>query len=73
VYVNDQHLTDDPGIHADRLSPIGKLHVKTPGWYPFRVKYFQKQFTATLKLYWKKPGQTEFGIIPPQAYGHIKK
>lgn len=73
VYIDDKRVINDPYWHAggDRLSPESKLEISTPGWYRFKLKFFQREGTATLQLFWKKPGDTDFTFIPAEAYGHL--
>lgn len=72
IYVAGHLVSDDGEWHAkgDRLSPPGAVKVVKPGWYDFKVKYFQRKGTATLRMYWKKPGQEDFSVIPAEAYAH---
>ncbi|MBW1696110.1 MAG: hypothetical protein JRH18_09805 [Deltaproteobacteria bacterium] len=72
VFVNNQLVVDDPGWHkhGDRYSEPLSIKIAKPGWFPVRVRYFQRKGTATLKLYWKKPQDKKFTIIPPKAYAH---
>ena len=72
IYVADQLVSADGQWHAkgDRLSPPGSLKVAKPGWYNFKIKYFQRKGTATLRMYWKRPGQEDFSVIPAEAYAH---
>lgn len=70
LYIDDQMVLNDPDVHSDRLSEIGTVIVRTPGWHNVRIKYFQRKGTATIQLFWKKPGDSEFSIIPADAYAH---
>ena len=65
-----QLLFIDPDVHKDRLSPIGTVEVKTGGYYPLVLRYFQRKGTATLKLYWQPPGAAKLTIIPAKTYFH---
>lgn len=71
VIISGKPLINDPTQHSDRLSNIGVVTVKTPGWYPVIIEYFQRKGTAALVLYWKSPGSKEFEPIPQEIYGHI--
>lgn len=74
VFVNDRVVTEDPAWHpapGDRFSEPGSIDVATAGWVPITVRYFQRRGTATIKLYWKKPGDADYRIIPPEAYAHV--
>jgi hypothetical protein len=75
VYLNKQLIVDDPSYHiktGDRFSEPLQIEIEKPGWYPVRVRYFQRKGTATLQLYWKPPGAGEYRIIPPEAYAHAE-
>lgn len=69
--IDNKLVLSDPKQHGDRYSNIGEVSVKKPGWYPLNIDYFQRKGTASLKLFWKKPGENDFIIIPGSAYGHI--
>jgi hypothetical protein len=71
LLINDLRIINDPNVHSDRLSEKGIVKVSEPGWYPFRILYFQRKGTATIQLFWKKPGDKKMVIVPPEAYAHI--
>jgi hypothetical protein len=71
VYIDNQRVVDDPYWHSDEYSAKKSLEISTPGWYPFKLQYFQRLGTAALQLFWKKPGDADFSIIPAEAYGHL--
>ena len=71
IIINDQVVVSDEDVHSDRYSLPGVVDVKTPCWYPLVVKYFQRKGTAMIALYWKKPGESSFSIVPAEAYAHI--
>jgi len=75
IYVDNKRVINDAYWHGDgdRLTPVSKLEISTPGWYAFKLKFFQRGGTAALQLFWKKPGDTDFSIIPAEAYGHISQ
>ena len=73
LWVGGEQIVDDPGVHADQFSPIGEVKVETPGWYPFKLLYFERKNTSTLQLHWRQPG-TSVGtmpIVPAEAFGHL--
>jgi len=72
VFIGEQLTVDEPKWHpdGDRYTEIGKVSVSEIGWYPLLIRYFQRKGTATVKLYWKKPGGKDFSIIPEAAYAH---
>jgi hypothetical protein len=73
VYIGGKRVINDPDWHGDQFSRKNKLEISESGWYPFKLKYFQRRGTAALKLFWKKPGDEDFSIIPAEVYGHIPK
>ena len=73
VYIGGKRVINDPAWHGDQFSRKNKLEFTESGWYPFKLKYFQRLGTAALKLFWKKPGDEDFSIIPAEAYGHLPK
>lgn len=82
VYVGEKVVLNDPYWHGSgdeftpeahvTISPLeANVAISTPGWYRFKIKFFQRKGTATLQMFWKKPGDEEFRFIPEEAYGHI--
>jgi hypothetical protein len=71
VYIGEKRVINDPDWHGDRFSRNNILELSESGWYPFKLKYFQRRGTAALKLFWKKPEDVDFSIIPAEAYGHV--
>jgi PA14 domain len=73
IFVGEKRVINDPDWHAlgDELTPEAWLTISNPGWYRFRLKFFQRRGTATLQMFWKKPGDEDFSFIPAEAYGHI--
>jgi len=71
LLISDLKIIDDPMYHSDRMSGEFKVNVSEPGWYPLRILYFQRKGTATIQLFWKKPGDKTMIIVPAEAYAHI--
>jgi hypothetical protein len=71
VILSGKILLDDPSQHSDRLTNIGLVTVKTPGWHEMVLEYFQRKGTAALVLFWKEPGEKEFVPVPKEIYGRI--
>jgi hypothetical protein len=71
LYIGNDQVIDDPGVHPDKLSDPGEVEALKGGWYPVEIKYFQRKGTATLELYWQPPGAEAFTIIPEEVYAHI--
>jgi hypothetical protein len=63
-------LWEDPEIHADRMSPPLEIVIGQPGWYDFKVDYFQKKGTSALQLFWTPPDGEE-QIVPAAAFAHL--
>jgi hypothetical protein len=72
VKVDGQAVISDPEQHSDRLSNVGHVTIEKPGYYPTVVDYFQRKGTASLKLFWKTPGSSQFVVIPANAYAHLE-
>ncbi len=71
VRVGDLTVVDDPGVHIDKFSDQVAVEIRTPGWYPLQIQYFQRKKTATIELYWKEPGKSDFAVIPAEAFAHL--
>ena len=71
VKIGDTAVISDPEQHSDRLSNVGHVTIDQPGYYPAVVEYFQRKGTASLKLFWKTPGSSQFVAIPANAYAHL--
>ena len=72
ISIAGQMISDDGEWHSsgDRLSPEGQVEVAEPGWYELKIKYFQRKGSSTLRMFWKRPEQKDFSVIPASAYGH---
>ncbi len=73
VFISEQLVVDEPQGYAnigDRHTQIGNAMISQPGWYPLLIRYFQRKGTATIILYWQKPGDKDFSVIPEAAYAH---
>jgi len=73
VFISEQLVVDEPQGYAkigDRYTQIGKAVISQPGWYPLLIRYFQRKGTATIILYWQKPWDKDFSVIPEAAYAH---
>jgi hypothetical protein len=72
VYVDGQRVIDDGKWQkgGDRMSHESYLDIRTPGWYPLQVEYFQRKGTAAAKLFWRAPGGTDSAPVPAEAYAH---
>jgi hypothetical protein len=74
-YINDRLVLDEPQWNSkgDRYTSSTAVQVDRAGWYPVTVEFFQRKGTATIKLYWKIPGDADYKIIPAEAYAHLKQ
>jgi hypothetical protein len=70
VWISDKRTVWQPGIQTERFSNEVMVDIQKPGWYPLMIKYFNRTGTAAIALYWKLPGETDFSIIPAEAYSH---
>jgi hypothetical protein len=73
LFISELRIINDPTVHSDRMSDKGMVRVAEPGWYPIRILYFQRKGTATIQLFWKKPGDKTMDIVPAEAYAHIPR
>jgi len=71
VWICDKRIVWHPGIHSDHFSDEVVLDIQKPGWYPLMIKYFQRKGTAAIAMYWILPGETNFSVIPADAYSHV--
>lgn len=71
LQINDQVIINDPEVHSDKLSSPGQITVAEGGWFPVKLRYFQRKGTATLVLNWKPPGADSFTVVPANIYAHM--
>lgn len=67
-------VVEDPDVHPDQFSEVGKVEIATPGWYPLVIWYFEKKNTSTLRFMWKKPDDNAnagLTIVPGKALAHV--
>ncbi|MEQ9349496.1 MAG: PA14 domain-containing protein, partial [Alphaproteobacteria bacterium] len=69
--IGRQLVFEDPLIHSDTWSPALMVTAAEGGWHDFWLAYYQKKGTSALQLTWKRPGDTEFTVVPPVAFGHL--
>ena len=70
IYLGGVQIWEDPDIHADRMSPPLEVVVEEPGWYEFKVDYYQKKGTSALQWFWTPPGASDEVIVPADALAH---
>ncbi|MEW5736272.1 MAG: PA14 domain-containing protein [Thermodesulfobacteriota bacterium] len=68
LYIDGKLILEDPDVHSDRLSQPGSVTVTEPGKKPILVRYFQRKGTAALFLYWQKPEDSDYTIVPESAF-----
>ena len=73
LWVGGSQIVDDPDVHSDQFSPIGEVAVETPGWYAFKLLYFERKNTSTLELYWRQPGEPPgtMPLVPAEVLAHL--
>ena len=73
VEIGGQMIHEDPGVHSDTTSNRIDLKIDQPGWYPLKIMYFQKRYTATLVVRWIGPGETgKLTPIKGAVLAHLK-
>lgn len=69
--IGGKMIVEDPGVHDDQFSDLGTMEVAQPGWYPIAVDFFERRFTWTLRLLWRKPGADgDLAPVPAEALAH---
>lgn len=69
--IDGELVVQDPDVHGDRFSDIGRVEVKTPGWRPLTIYYFERKNTSTLRFFWKPPGvEGAFPLVPSTVLAH---
>ncbi len=71
VYINGQKVMDNDGNHGAELKDA-EINFKK-GYYPFRIDYFQGGGGNYLAFDWKKPGDSEYEIVPTNIIYHDVK
>ena len=69
--IGGKRVVYDPLVHSDRFSDLILVEIAEPGLYPLHLLYFEKQITATLELYWLKPGGGgQLDFVPEEAFAN---
>lgn len=68
LYIDGKLILEDPDVHSDRWCKPGSVTVTKTGKQPFLLRYFQRKGTAALSLYWQKPEDQEYGVVPASAF-----
>jgi len=70
LYVNEKEVINNDGLHG---AEFGEVSISMQeGYYPYRIEYFQGGGGSFLSYNWKKPGDTEFEVIPASSIFHSK-
>ncbi len=66
LWIDGTKVIDNDGVHAPVTVTVNKQ--LTAGNHAFRLDYFQgPRNLIALELFWKKPGDAGFTIVPPDA------
>lgn len=63
--IRDERVVDNDGLHGAEAR-TGYLDLAA-GEHPIEIEYFNNEADARLLLEWKKPGDTDFSVIPTSA------
>lgn len=74
VMLGGKLIIDDPDVHSDRYSDPVEVEIKSAGWYPIEVYYFERKVTSTLQLFWLLPDEEEgsMAVVPAEYFVHPK-
>lgn len=71
VYLDGNNVLDNDGRHHPITKQSSHINL-TKGKHRLVVHYFQgPRYQIALELYWKKPGDANFAIIPPNAFKFV--
>ena len=69
--IDGELIVEDPDVHGDRYSGIGRMEVTEAGWYPLKIYYFERRNTSTLRFFWRPPGvEGTFPVVPANVLAH---
>ncbi len=66
LFIRDQKIIDNDGIH-EATSKEGAVELGV-GSHAIRVEYFNNTPDEFLQLEWKKPGDTNWDLVPEEAF-----
>jgi cytochrome c len=70
LFINEKEVINNDGIHG---ANYGEVSISmTPGYYSFRLEYFQGAGGRFLSFNWKKPGGKDFEVISNFSIFHKK-
>ena len=69
LYINNSKLVNNDGLHGAK-EVSATYTFDQPGWYPFRLDYYQEGGDAVLTASWNKTGSSGFSksLIPDSAF-----
>ncbi|HEX7006048.1 MAG TPA: PA14 domain-containing protein [Alphaproteobacteria bacterium] len=74
IDIGGQNIFEDGSVHPTDYSWGLPVKIDTAGWYPIKVKYFQKKGGHALGLYWRAPnGDGKYVTVPAEMYAHLEK
>jgi len=69
--IDGELVLEDPDVHGDQYSDIGRVEVTEPGWHPIAIDYFERKNTSTLRFFWGPPGtEGTFPLVPAEVLAH---
>jgi cytochrome c len=66
LMIRDELIIDHDGLHS--ATPKDGSFRLSAGEHPFEIEYFENTVDNVLKLEWKRPGATEFELIPASVF-----
>lgn len=74
IDIGGQNIFEDGSVHPTDYSWGLPVKIDTAGWYPIKLKYFQKKGGHALGLYWRTPnGGSRYVTVPAEMYAHLEK
>ena len=70
LYIADKEIIEHDGGHGAEAKDA-KVELKK-GYHPFKIKYYQGRGGKYFSFRWKKPGASNFEIIPPTSLAHME-
>jgi hypothetical protein len=73
IDIGGQNIFEDGSVHTTDYSDGLPVKIDTAGWYPIKLKYFQKKGGHALGLYWRTPGGGgRYVTVPAEMYAHLE-
>lgn len=64
LWINGNLVIDNWNSHATVNDATGNISLAKNQRYAITMEYYDTTGTAVAKLYWKRPGETTFAIVP---------